>query len=279
MISLRFNGLPIRPETAASIKDVPSIYRLDCREKPRLDFLTTNINVQAIIARAADSTGTLAGNSANDNDMPVIRATADYSIEMQLLSQGLVNLAGVDEAGRGPLAGPVVAAAVMFHAGVYPGGLADSKTLSAKRREVLFGEILASARAVGIGMSPAEEIDAINIRQATFAAMRRAVAGLSFAPDHVMIDGKDVPPGLACDAEAIIKGDAKSVSIAAASIIAKVTRDRLMTRLAQSCPDYGFDRHAGYPTAAHRNILARIGPSPFHRRSFGATRKPPGKPE
>lgn len=188
---------------------------------------------------------------------------------MQCIAKGCARIAGIDEAGRGPLAGPVVAAAVLFKKDSIPPGLGDSKTLSRKRREALFGAIMDNACAVAIGMSPASEIDQINIRQATFAAMRRAASALAIAPDFALIDGKDVPPGLACPAEAIIKGDGRSVSIAAASIIAKVTRDRLMTRLSAAYPVYGFDRHAGYPTAFHRQMIRTHGPSPFHRLSFG----------
>ncbi len=194
--------------------------------------------------------------------------TATFNLETAFAKITGPVIAGVDEAGRGPLAGPVTAAAVVFAKDAIPPGLADSKTLSPARREQLFDAIMAQALAVAIGSSPAQEIDAINIRQATFAAMRRALAGLALRPDGALIDGRDKPPGIPCPAQAIIKGDAKSVSIAAASIVAKVTRDRLMDRLAADCPGYGFERHAGYPTAAHREAIKRLGPSPWHRRSF-----------
>jgi ribonuclease HII len=193
---------------------------------------------------------------------------ADFSFETGQIASGFRIVAGVDEAGRGPLAGPVVAAAVVLDPDHIPQGLADSKTLSARRREALFDRIVHSSRAVGIGMAPAWEIDAINIRQATFAAMRRAVSALAWPPDYVLIDGRDVPPGLPCPAQAIVKGDARALSIAAASIVAKVVRDRAMTRLSHSYPHYGFEQHAGYPTAAHRQALAQFGPCPFHRMSF-----------
>ncbi|MEX2648363.1 MAG: ribonuclease HII [Alphaproteobacteria bacterium] len=177
---------------------------------------------------------------------------------------GLV--AGVDEAGRGPWAGPVVAAAVVLDPGRVPRGLDDSKRLSPSRREVLY-EILIESAAVGVGLASVAEIDRLNIRQASFLAMRRAVARLPRAPGHVLIDG-DALPGLGCPATAVIGGDRLSVSIAAASIIAKVTRDRLMTALALACPGYGFERHKGYGTALHRAALARLGASAHHRRSF-----------
>nr|WP_309242802.1 ribonuclease HII [Lichenibacterium sp. 6Y81] len=178
-------------------------------------------------------------------------------------------MAGVDEAGRGPLAGPVSAAAVILDPAALPPGIDDSKALTAEKREALFDAILGSALAVGVGLAPAAEIDAVNIRQATFAAMRRAVRALAVAPDHLLIDGRDVPPGLPCPARALVKGDALSLSIAAASIVAKVTRDRLMVRLDALHPGYGFRIHKGYPTAAHRAAIMRHGPTPFHRLSFG----------
>ena len=178
-------------------------------------------------------------------------------------------MAGVDEVGRGPLAGPVAAAAVILDPRDVPRGLDDSKALSPAQREALFAEIVARAAAVGIGLASAAEIDRINIRQATFAAMGRAVRALSTGPDHLLVDGVDVPPGLPCPARALVKGDALCLSIAAASIVAKVTRDRLMVRLGAVHPAYGFDRHKGYPTAAHRAALLRHGPTPFHRMSFG----------
>ena len=179
-------------------------------------------------------------------------------------------MAGVDEAGRGPLAGPVSAAAVILDPAAVPPGIDDSKALTAERREALFVAILDAALAVGIGLAPAAEIDAHDIRQATFAAMRRAVRALGIAPDHLLIDGRDVPPGLPCPARALVKGDTLSLSVAAASIVAKVTRDRLMARLDVAHPAYGFRSHKGYPTAAHRAALLRHGPTPYHRLSFGS---------
>lgn len=177
--------------------------------------------------------------------------------------------AGVDEAGRGPLAGPVVAAAVILDPASLIDGLDDSKKLSEATRERLAGEIRRQALAWSVAEASAEEIDRLNILQATFLAMRRAVDGLSITPARALIDGNRVPPGLGCPAEAIVKGDGRIASIAAASILAKSHRDALMRRLAETYPQYGFDRHMGYPTAAHFAALAEHGPCPAHRRSFG----------
>lgn len=193
--------------------------------------------------------------------------TADFSRERDAISKGLWPLAGVDEVGRGPLAGPVVAAAVILDPNAVPEGLRDSKALSAARREELFIEIAGSALAVGIASATAVEIDAINIRQATLLAMRRAVTALAIAPVCVLVDGND-PPVLACSCEAIIQGDASVASIAAASIMAKVTRDRMMARMSQRFPAYGFASHVGYGTPAHRAALREHGPCPEHRYSF-----------
>ena len=183
-------------------------------------------------------------------------------------------VAGVDEAGRGPWAGPVVAAAVMFAAGGPPPALRatidDSKRCPAPRRAALHAEILACADAA-VGIASVAEIDSMNILQATLLAMRRAIVGLAAAPDLVLVDGNRTPR-LPCPAQAVVGGDRRSLSIAAASIVAKVTRDRLMARLAVDHPGYGWERNAGYGTAAHRAGLARLGPSPQHRRSFRPVR-------
>jgi ribonuclease HII len=176
-------------------------------------------------------------------------------------------IAGVDEAGRGPLAGPVVAAAVVLDPKRVPKGLADSKMLTAARREELFAEITATA-AVAFAAASTERIETLNIRGATLWAMARSVASLDVRPDFAFVDGKDVPPGLACHAEAVIDGDALVQSIAAASIVAKVVRDRIMGRLGECFPDYGFERHMGYSTPEHLAALVRFGPCPHHRRSF-----------
>ena len=175
-------------------------------------------------------------------------------------------VAGIDEAGRGRLAGPVTAAAVVLNPGSIPNGLNDSKKLSAKRREALFETIMARAQ-VGVGWASPEEIDAINIRQATFLAMTRAFDALSVRPDHALVDGNALPE-LPCHATAIVKGDARSLSVAAASIIAKVSRDRVMVALAQQHPGYGWEENSGYPTKGHLEALVRLGVSPAHRRSF-----------
>ncbi len=197
------------------------------------------------------------------------RAGPDYSAERARLALGARWVAGVDEVGRGPLAGPVGVAAVILDPDDLPEGLDDSKMLSAARRETLSGLILSKARAVAIAFASAAEIDAFNIRGATLRAMARAVAALAIRPDFALIDGRDIPDGLICPAAALIGGDACSSSIAAASIVAKVARDALMTRMDTCFPGYGFARHAGYATLIHREALGRLGPTPLHRRSFG----------
>jgi ribonuclease HII len=182
---------------------------------------------------------------------------------------GLV--AGVDEAGRGPLAGPVVAAAVILDDLQPIKGLADSKVLSALKRERLFDEIRARALCCSIASASAEEIDRINILQATMLAMKRAVEGLRLVPHRVVVDGNRVPL-LRMPVAAIVKGDAKVQAISAASILAKVQRDRWCAELHLRHPDYGFDKHKGYPTPEHLSALQRLGPCVEHRRSFGPVR-------
>lgn len=176
-------------------------------------------------------------------------------------------VAGVDEAGRGPLAGPVCAAAVILDRGMIPLGLNDSKVLSAARRAVLFDLIHAQAH-VAIGWASVAEIDALNIREAALLAMRRAVEGLAVAPEVALIDGNACPKDLRCRGVTLVKGDGKSLSVAAASIIAKVARDRVMAGLAQAHPGYGWEVNQGYPTAAHLAALQDMGVTPHHRRSF-----------
>ena len=178
---------------------------------------------------------------------------------------GLV--AGVDEAGRGPLAGPVVAAAVILDDHAPIKGLADSKKLTARRREKLFDEIRAKALCCSVAMATVEEIDHLNILQATMLAMQRAVKGLRLKPAKVLVDGNRLPV-LDVVAEAIVSGDALVPAISAASILAKVTRDRMLDELHQQYPGYGFDRHKGYGTADHLRALRELGPLPAHRRSF-----------
>jgi ribonuclease HII len=196
------------------------------------------------------------------------------TFELELIAQraGHWPVAGADEAGRGPLAGPVVAAAVILDPERIPDGLNDSKQLSAARREELFVEILATAT-VSIASSSATRIDTTDIRKASLDAMRRAICGLSLPASYVLTDGLDVPAGLACPGKAVVKGDARSVSIAAASIVAKVTRDRMMARAGLVYPAYGFAAHAGYGTAQHRAGIEEHGPCSLHRMSFRPLRK------
>ena len=174
---------------------------------------------------------------------------------------------GVDEAGRGPLAGDVYAAAVVFREGTVIEGINDSKKLSEKKRELLYDEIINSVEAWAVGTATASEIDEMNILQATFLAMKRAVDGLSVKPKFALVDGNRLPQ-LGIETECLVKGDGTSASIAAASIIAKVSRDRYMCRLAEEYPEYCFDRHKGYPTKLHYEKIREFGPSPVHRLSF-----------
>ena len=185
---------------------------------------------------------------------------------------GVGLMAGVDEAGRGPLAGPVVAAAVILDELNPIKGLNDSKALTARARERLFDEIRGKALCCSIGQASVEEIDRLNILQATLLAMRRAVDGLRLKPHMVLVDGNRLP-SLHVPAQAIVKGDAKVKAISAASIIAKVHRDRLCLALHEQHPQYGFDGHKGYPTALHLAALQAHGACPQHRRSFGPVRK------
>lgn len=191
----------------------------------------------------------------------------DFCLEHDLMVGGKHAIAGVDEAGRGPLAGPVVTAAVRLDPENLPQGLNDSKKLSAKRRDALFTQIVATAQ-VGIAIAPPEMIDEFNIRGATLWAMARAVARLPQRPHHVLVDGRDVPSGLTMPATALIGGDGRSMSIAAASIVAKVVRDRMCPVMDADSPGYEFDRHKGYGTAIHMSALARFGPCVHHRKSF-----------
>ncbi|MFS2153140.1 MULTISPECIES: ribonuclease HII [unclassified Rhizobium] len=198
-------------------------------------------------------------------DVPLL---PDFRLELKARKAGHWPVAGADEAGRGPLAGPVVAAAVILDPKRIPDGLNDSKQLSAQRREELFEQILATAT-VAIASSSSRRIDETDIRKASLDAMRRAILSLSIPASYVLTDGLDVPPGLECPGQAVVKGDARSVSIAAASIVAKVTRDRMMTRADLIFPAYGFAAHAGYGTARHRAGIDSHGPCPLHRMSFG----------
>ena len=191
--------------------------------------------------------------------------------EQTLRDQGHRWIAGVDEVGRGPLAGPVVAAAVIVDAGTVPPellqSLDDSKKLTAKRRQILAEQIRTHCPCA-LGWASVEEIDAVNILQATFLAMRRALNGLEPTVTAALIDGNQVPPDLPCAVQTVVGGDGQSWSIAAASILAKVTRDAYMTDLAKEFPVYGWERNAGYGTASHRRALQKYGPTDHHRRSF-----------
>ena len=183
-------------------------------------------------------------------------------------SAGIRLLCGVDEAGRGPLAGPVYAAAVIFDPDRIPEGLNDSKKLSEKKRDQLYDTIVGTATAWCVASASVEEIEEVNILQATYRAMQRAVEGLAVPPELVLVDGNRLPPGLPAEAQTLIKGDALSASIAAASILAKVSRDRLMAELDRTYPEYAFAKHKGYGTALHMERIRTYGPSPVHRPSF-----------
>lgn len=187
--------------------------------------------------------------------------------ENEALSKGYKAVCGVDEAGRGPLAGPVCAAAVILPEGVVIDGVNDSKKLSEKKRESLFDVIREQALSYSIAYATVDEIEEINILNATMLAMRRAIDGLNIKADYAMIDGNKIPP-LDIDGECIVKGDAKSMSIACASILAKVSRDRLLYKYAEEYPMYGFDKHKGYGTKVHREAILKYGPCPYHRKSF-----------
>lgn len=191
----------------------------------------------------------------------------DYSFEKLAVEKGFKTICGIDEAGRGPLAGPVYAAAVILPMDLEIDGLNDSKKLSEKKREALFDVICEKAISYSIGIATEEEIDDINILNATFLAMRRAVDGLSIKPDYALIDGNQ-HPGLSISDETVVKGDGKSMSIAAASILAKVSRDRFMLEIAEKYPEYCFDKHKGYGTKLHYEMIEKYGVSPVHRRSF-----------
>lgn len=187
--------------------------------------------------------------------------------EKEALAKGYKSVCGVDEAGRGPLAGPVCAAAVILPEGVIIDGVNDSKKLSEKKRESLFDVIREQALSYSIAYATVDEIEEINILNATMLAMRRAIDSLDIKADYAMIDGNKIPP-IDIDAECIVKGDAKSMSIACASILAKVSRDRLLYKYAEEYPMYGFDKHKGYGTKVHREAILKYGPCPYHRKSF-----------
>lgn len=190
----------------------------------------------------------------------------DFSIENQVKSKGFKFVCGVDEAGRGPLAGPVCAAAVILNEEIE--GLNDSKKLSEKKREALFDEIKEKSVSFSIAFASVEEIEEYNILNATYLAMNRAIEGLNVKADFALIDGNRVPTGITVPCETVVKGDAKSCSVAAASILAKVTRDRLMLEEDKKYPQYNFKKHKGYGTKEHTDAILKYGLSPIHRPSF-----------
>ncbi len=192
--------------------------------------------------------------------------------EEQARQRGFQSVAGIDEAGRGPLAGPVVAAAVILPELFSLPGLTDSKKLSERRRQILYPKICQQARAVGIGVASTVEIDRLNILQATLLAMTRAVGRLSQVPDHLLIDGISAVP-LNLSQQCIKQGDSRSLSIAAASVVAKVIRDRIMLSFHRQLPTYGFASHKGYGTLQHRTAIAEFGPSTLHRRTFAGVKE------
>lgn len=191
----------------------------------------------------------------------------DYSFEIAAMNKGFKAVCGVDEAGRGPLAGPVYAAAVILPVETEIAGLNDSKKLSEKKREELFDIINDVAISVSVGTASEKEIDEINILNATFLAMKRAVEGLEISPDYAIIDGNRAP-NLEIPTETVVKGDGKVMSVAAASIIAKVSRDRFMLKMAEQYPEYQFEKHKGYGTRLHYEMIEKYGVSPIHRKSF-----------
>ena len=201
-----------------------------------------------------------------------MRIAPDFTHEEALLALGFARIAGVDEVGRGPLAGPVVAAAVILDPRRLPPGLDDSKRLSSAQRQRADQAIRESA-AVGLGVASVAEIEALNILGAAHLAIRRALAALDPAPDHVLIDGNQLPRDLPMPARGLVGGDRLSLSVAAASIVAKVWRDRLMVTLAQQHPGYGWETNMGYGSESHRAALQRLGPTPHHRRTFAPIHK------
>ena len=192
----------------------------------------------------------------------------DYEFEKAAVNSGFSCICGVDEAGRGPLAGPVCAAAVILPAGAVIEGLDDSKKLTEKKRERLYDIIKQTAVAYSVAYGTLEEIETVNILEATYLAMNRAIEGLSVKPDFALIDGNRVPRGIKIPCETIVNGDSKSMSVAAASVLAKVTRDRLMLEYDKKYPEYNFKKHKGYGTKEHTELIKQYGPCEIHRPSF-----------
>jgi len=197
----------------------------------------------------------------------MIEIPENLQFEHLIWQTGVKVIVGIDEVGRGPLAGPVVAAAAVFEPEVHIEGVTDSKKLSAKKRELYYEQIIETCKAYAVGVVDNKEIDRINIRQATFKAMRKAIGSLGITPEYLLVDGEEMP-GKIYPQEALVKGDLRSFTIASASIIAKVTRDRMMLDYHKQFPQYGFDTHKGYGTAAHIAAIKAHGPTPIHRRSF-----------
>ena len=195
-----------------------------------------------------------------------------FSLERELAGKGVRFLAGVDEAGRGPLAGPVVAAAVVLPPDCDHGRFQDSKKLTHKKREQLYEYLFAMGVPVGVGMASPGEIEEINILQASLLAMKRAVLSLPQLPDYLLVDGK-FPVPLQIEQQPLVKGESKSASIAAASIVAKVSRDRIMMEFHEQFPQYNFKKHKGYPTKEHKSLLVQFGPCDIHRKTFGGVRE------
>ncbi len=209
----------------------------------------------------------------SDLPKPATKPAPDFALEDAAKAQGFARIAGVDEVGRGPLAGPVTAAAVILDPARLPEGINDSKRLSEPARLRLAAEIKQMALAWSIAHATVAEIDQLNILHASLFAMDKALQALAPAADFALVDGNRLPPAMAQPAQTVVKGDARSLSIAAASILAKVERDRIMRELALEHPDFGWDRNMGYPTAQHREALIRLGPTPHHRISFAPVRK------
>lgn len=192
----------------------------------------------------------------------------DYEFEKAAVNSGFSCICGVDEAGRGPLAGPVCAAAVILPEGAVIEGLDDSKKLTEKKREGLYDIIKETAVAYSVAYGTLEEIETVNILEATYLAMNRAIEGLNVKPDFALIDGNRVPRGIKIPCETVVKGDSKSMSVAAASVLAKVTRDRLMLEYDKKYPEYNFKKHKGYGTKEHTELIKQYGPCEIHRLSF-----------
>ena len=192
----------------------------------------------------------------------------DYEFEKAAVNSGFSCICGVDEAGRGPLAGPVCAAAVILPAGAVIEGLDDSKKLTEKKRERLYDIIKQTAVAYSVAYGTLEEIETVNILEATYLAMNRAIEGLTVKPDFALIDGNRIPRGIKIPCETVVKGDSRSMSVAAASVLAKVTRDRLMLEYDKKYPEYNFKKHKGYGTKEHTELIKQYGPCEIHRLSF-----------